>query len=197
MRSDQQQNNQRLIQAAALLFTRSEGSISLADVAKEANVSIATAYRHFESVDDILTTYRREIGHRFRDFSKAQKSGGFVLLEDVSAFWVKLVLDHGAALVHRRSHRGFLARYLQHEEYMSGQIEALDRPLREMTLLLGIDAVPGVHDEAAFLWNILFDPREIFDLHSTLDLSSDQISRRLVHAFRGALSGWTSAKQSE
>ncbi|MCU1527960.1 MAG: transcriptional regulator [Frondihabitans sp.] len=197
MRSDQQQNNERLIQAAAALFERSEGSISLADIAKEANVSVATAYRHFDSVDDALHAYRRDIGIRFAEFSFEQKSSGLVLLEAVNGFWVELVLDKGAALVHRRSAEGFLSRYTQREEYMVGQIDALERPLREITELLGLESVPGIHDEAAFLWNILFDPREIFDLRTTVGLNSVQISRRLTGAFRGALSGWAAAKTSE
>ncbi|MFF7644855.1 hypothetical protein [Streptomyces canus] len=50
---------------------------------------------------------------------------------------------------------------------------------------------------AAFLWNVLFDPREIFDLRDTLALSPTQITHRLVSAFRGALLGWATARLTE
>jgi AcrR family transcriptional regulator len=197
MRSDQQQNNERLIRAAAYLFEHSEGSISLADIAKQAEVSVATAYRHFDSVDEALSAYRRDIGFRFRDFSVARQESGLPLMEAVSAFWVDLVLEDGAALVHRRSQEGFLARYRVRKPYMSGQIDALARPLREVVSVLGLADVPDIEDEAAFLWNILFDPREIFDLHETLRLAAPQITRRLFAAFRGALAGWATARMSE
>ncbi|WP_432561726.1 TetR/AcrR family transcriptional regulator [Kineococcus sp. SYSU DK003] len=197
MRSDQQQNNRRLIEAAARLFERSDGLIKLADVAEEAGVSVATAYRHFASVDEILSAYRRDIGLRFAEFSLQQDSDGTALLEAVCAFWVDLVLDEGAALVHRRSHEGFLARFVKRQEYMAGQIDALERPLRELTRLLGIEDVPGIQDEAAFLWNVLFDPREIFDLQTTLGLDRRRINARLVGAFRGALGGWAMARGFE
>lgn len=197
MRSDQQHNNESLIQAAAYLFEHSEGSISLADIAKQANVSVATAYRHFDSVDGALAAYRRDIGLRFCAFSLEQTSSGLALLNAVCAFWVELVLDKGRALVHRRSHEGFLVRYRRRESYMAGQIDALQRPLRETLDVLGIERADGVVDEAAFLWNILFDPREIFDLEECLGLDADRISHRLVAAFRGALMGWATAKAAE
>ncbi|KMS73384.1 hypothetical protein ACM01_19305 [Streptomyces viridochromogenes] len=197
MRRDQQLNNAKLIQAAAELFERSEQPISLADIARQADVSVATAYRHFESADEALSAYRRDIGGKFRDYSLQQPSRGLALLESVSGYWVDLILAEGAALVHRRSPEGFLARYKADEPYLEGQAEALARPIRELVVILGVSELAGVDDEAAFLWNVLFDPREIFDLRDTLGLPPAQITHRLVSAFRGALLGWATAQLTE
>lgn len=197
MRRDQQLNNAKLIQAAAELFERSEQPISLADIARQADVSVATAYRHFESADDALSAYRRDIGGKFRDHSLQQPGLGLALLESVCGYWVDLILAEGAALVHRRSPEGFLARYRADEPYLEGQAQALDRPIRELVVILGVGELAGVDDEAAFLWNVLFDPREIFDLRDTLGLSPAQITHRLVSAFRGALLGWATARLTE
>ena len=196
-RRDQQLNNTKLIQAAAELFERSEQPISLADIARRADVSVATAYRHFESADDALSAYRRDITGKFRDYSLGQSSYGLALLESVCGYWVELILAEGAALVHRRSPEGFLARYKADESYLEGQAEALARPIRELVLILGVSELAGIEDEAAFLWNVLFDPREIFDLRDTLALPPAQITRRLVSAFRGALLGWVTARLGE
>jgi hypothetical protein len=68
------------------------------------------------------------------------------------------------------------------------QADALQAPLRDTCLELGIRD-PG--DEAMFLWNVLFDPREIFDLIDTLGLGADETARRLVGTLVGALKGWS------
>ncbi|MEU0108851.1 MULTISPECIES: TetR/AcrR family transcriptional regulator [unclassified Streptomyces] len=197
MRKDQRENNTKLIQAAAELFERCRQPISLADIARQANVSVATAYRHFESADDALSAYRRGIGGKFRDYSLEQPGNGLLLLERVCGYWVELILAEGAALVHRRSSEGFLARHKADEPYLKGQAEALARPIRELVAILGVSELAGVEEEAAFLWNVLFDPREIFDLRETLALSPAQITHRLVSAFRGALLGWATARLTE
>jgi hypothetical protein len=67
------------------------------------------------------------------------------------------------------------------------QADALERPLREACEELGLEPLG---DEAMFLWNILFDPREILDLINTVGLSKDQTARRLVAALTGAMTGW-------
>jgi hypothetical protein len=41
-----------------------------------------------------------------------------------------------------------------------------------------------------FLWNVLFDPREIFDLIETLGLNPEDTARRLVATLVAALKGW-------
>lgn len=196
-RSDQQINSAKLIHAAATLFEKSDGPVSLADVARQADVSIATAYRHFESADEALNAYRRDISNRLCEFSLSQKSNGLVLFDSICGYWVDLVLERGAALVHCRSSEGYLARLRASEAYLTGQAAALRRPIEEIVTSLGVAELDGIDDEAAFLWNILFDPREVFDLRDTLGLEPLQITRRLVSAFRAALLGWATARMSE
>ncbi|WP_410602339.1 TetR/AcrR family transcriptional regulator, partial [Bacillus sp. SIMBA_008] len=55
MRSDTERNRRRLIKAAAYLVARRGSSVRMTDVAERAEVSPATAYRHFGSVDEILS----------------------------------------------------------------------------------------------------------------------------------------------
>jgi AcrR family transcriptional regulator len=194
VRSDTERNRRRLIKAAAFLAGRHGTAVKMADVAERAEVAAATAYRHFGSVEDILTEYRFDVGLRLLKFSQKCESRGVELLTDVSTEWVNLVVKHGRAMVHTRSDEGYLARLRSGAHYLTVQAEALARPIAEAAEELELPA-PG--DEGHFLWNILFDPREIFDLMDTVGLSVTQTSRRLVAAYCGSLRGWLADGASE
>lgn len=193
MRSDTQRNRRQLIKAAGELYAARRGPISMTDVAKEAEISFATAYRQFASVDDILAEYRFGVGEKLREFSLKQETSGLELLAAVSRKWVDLVVRHGGAMLYTRSGEGYLARLRQGAFYLTVQAEALERPLREACEDLGINPLG---DEALFLWNVLFDPREILDLINTVGLKNDQAAARLVSALRGALSGYSQDRTS-
>ena len=193
MRSDTQRNRRQLIQAAGQLFATRRGPISMTDIAKHAEISSATAYRHFASVEEVLAEYRFGVGEKLRDYSLKQESSGLELLALVSRKWVDLVVRHGGAMLHTRSGEGYLARLRQGTFYLTVQAEALERPLRESCEELGLEPLG---DEAMFLWNILFDPREILDLINTVGLTKDQATARLLAALRGALTGWNADRIS-
>ncbi|KUM42102.1 MULTISPECIES: TetR/AcrR family transcriptional regulator [Micrococcaceae] len=193
MRSDTQRNRRQLVKAAGQLFASRRGTISMTDVAKHAEISTATAYRHFASVEDILAEYRFGVGEKLRDYSlKQQEMSGVELLTAVSRKWVDLVTRHGGAMLYTRSGEGYLARLRTGAYYLTVQADALERPLREAVEELGL---PPIGDEAMFLWNILFDPREILDLITTVGLSKDQVTARLISALKGALAGWSEDRE--
>lgn len=194
MRSDTERNRRRLIKAAAFLVARKGSSVRMADVAERAEVSPATAYRHFGSVDEILAQFRFDVGERLLTFSRKSEEHGLAKLEAVCRHWVGLVVKHGGAMVHTRSEQGYLERLRASTQYLTVQGDALLPPIAEAAEELGID---DPADEALFLWNIMFDPREIFDLLNTVGLSEDQASRRLFAAFCGAMVGWASDKSGE
>ncbi|WP_035749037.1 TetR/AcrR family transcriptional regulator [Arthrobacter sp. 35W] len=194
MRSDTRRNRKHLIRAAGELFAASDGPINMVDLANHAEISTATAYRHFNSVADVLTAYRYDVGLQLNEFSQKQSMGGLALLEAVSQKWVLLVVKNGAAMVHTRSSEGYLARLRTGADYLQVQADALERPLREATGELGLE---DLGDEAMFLWNILFDPREIFDVIGTLGLSPKEASARLMSTFQGALGGWSAGKKTQ
>lgn len=163
----------------------------MADVAERAEVSTATAYRHFGSVDDILAQFRFEVGERLLAFSRSVEGTGVARLAAISQQWVDLVVKHGGAMVHTRSDEGYLARLRSGASYLTVQADALLGPISEAAVELDI---PDPGDEGLFLWNILFDPREIFDLLQTVGLTKEQTGERLVGAFCGALRGWAAAR---
>lgn len=187
VRSDTARNRRLLIKAAADLVARQGGDVRMSEVAERADVSLATAYRHFSSVDEALVEFRMDVGMKLYAHSVSSRERGLELLRDVSDCWVALVLRHGRAMVSTRSHEGFLKRLRSGARYLTVAADALAEPIRQAASELGL---PDPGDEGMFLWNILFDPREIFDLVETLGLTREQVSGRLVAAFCGALRGW-------
>jgi AcrR family transcriptional regulator len=191
LRSDTERNRRNLIQAAVRLSTRTDSAVNMTEVAREAEVSPATAYRQFASVEDILGEYRFEVGCRMRDYGRTLESTGLDRLAALCSCWVNLVVEHGGAMVTTRSRRGYLERLREDTLYLTVQAEALEQAVRESADELGI---PDVGDEALFLWNLLFDPREILELMDTVGMDRDEVSAQLFAAYRGALVGWANAR---
>jgi len=191
VRSDTERNRRRLIRAAAYLVSRRGADVKMVDVAERAEVATATAYRHFSSVNEVLAEFRFDVGLQLRDFSRKQDAHGAALLSAVSREWVRLVVKHGEAMVATRSGEGYLARLRSGATYLTVRADALELPIKEAAAEAGI---PDPGDEGMFLWNILFDPREIFDLLKTVGLTEDTAAQRLVDAFLGALRGWMLGK---
>lgn len=193
-RSDTQRNRRRLVAAGAELAASQGSGLRMNDIAETAGLSLATAYRHFGSPDEVLAQFRFDVGLKLYEFSKQQDATGVALLDAVSRKWVTLVQRFGAAMVTTRSREGYLARLRAGTGYLTVQADALADPIRQAAVELGL---PDPGDEGLFLWNILFDPREIFDLTSTLGMSADDAGHRLVATFCGALKGWTAAQAAE
>ncbi|MFD9664508.1 TetR/AcrR family transcriptional regulator [Rhodococcus sp. NPDC059968] len=191
MRSDTERNRRSLIQAAVKLSSGNDEPVNMTEVAKAAEVSPATAYRQFSSVDHILGEYRFEVGCRMRDYARTLDTVGLERLEELCRCWVGLVVEHGEAMVATRSRHGYLERLREDTYYLTVQAEALLEPLQQSARELGI---ADIGDEALFLWNLLFDPREIFDLLNTVGLSAEQVGTQLFAALRGALTGWAAAR---
>ncbi|NMP28140.1 TetR/AcrR family transcriptional regulator [Rahnella sp. SAP-1] len=190
MRSDTERNRKNLIQAAARLFEVAENPISMTEIANEAGVSVATAYRQFASVEEVLNTYRQEVGQLLLEYSEKQTGSGLERLEKVSRYWIKLVRQRGAAMVPMRNRRGYLERLWEGAEYLLVQANAVRPALR---LAMEEMDLPDIGDKAVFLWNILFDPREIFDLIDTVGLSEKQVGSQLMSVLIGGLQGFAHA----
>lgn len=186
LRLDTQRNRSLLVSAAGRLFGAG-GTATMSEVAAAAGISTATAYRHFASVEDVLAAYRFDVGRELLAFTAAQEIHGLELLERVCSKWVELVVQHGGSMIHTRSSEGYLARIRGGAYYLTVQAEALRRPLDEACRELGTGSLG---DEGLFLWNVFFDPREIFDLINSAGLAPDEVSRRLTRTFCGALQGW-------
>jgi len=130
----------------------------LADVARLAGVSTATAYRHFASVDDAIRAFVLQLPVRAAELFSDSAISDPEPVEEFAAWnlaWVQACEEHGELAVHLRSSQGFLQRRNAGEPVIAfacAQIEPLlERLAGDTTMML-------------FMWNVTSDPREVLDL---------------------------------
>ena len=171
-RTDSRITKQRLIEAVGE-WVAAHGSAPgrLADLAAVSGVSVATAYRHFASMDDAVRAYVLRLPEQAaRRFARTDRSSMDALerFHVWNRAWVRASIDQGSVAVHLRSPRGFLERRAAHEQtvtFVCERVEPLLQPLVD-------DVVP-----ALVVWNAVSDPREVIDLHHTMRWSQDRVAR--------------------
>ena len=105
--------------------------------------------------------------------------------------WLILLHTYGVAMIQLRSKEGFLKRLRERDAVIETVRDAWERPIRA---LLREFAVPDSEFEyALFLYNLLFDPRELLDL-ADLGLSDDEILNRQTTTFYAALRALSSSE---
>jgi len=176
-----------LLQAAGEILRTCPADVSMPMIARLANLSTATAYRYFPSLNDLLNDYLHGVIIRLRDYSHDSRVRGPALFEDVVGEWMRLLGLYGPAMVQLRSRTGLLARLRAEDAVIASVRDAWERPIR--AVMRG-EEIPEPYFEAAlFLYNVLFDPREILDLIQS-GLASAEVRQRLVAAYKGALRAW-------
>ncbi len=182
-RADAVHNRRRLVDAVGTLLARGE-VVSLSALADEAGLSRSTCYRNFSEPSEAIEAY---VDDFISDFERAatHEGGAPRSIEDVTRTWGELVGGRSHALVHVRSAEGFLARVRRGEPIIS----RIHRILHDS---IGADGrfgplTPTELDDAAFLWNLLLDPREILDLAADRTASVDDATRWLGAHFMVSL----------
>lgn len=163
---------------------------SMSRIAERAGLSVATAYRYFSSFDELLNAYMQGVMVALRDHSHDSPYTGTALFRDVAHEWARLLRTYGPAMVQLRAREGFLHRLRKHDAIISTTRDAWERPIRTSMRELGVDTTE--FDHALFLYNIMFDPRELLDLIES-GLTEEEALDHLVAAYFAALHGWASA----
>ncbi|HKU26165.1 MAG TPA: TetR/AcrR family transcriptional regulator, partial [Candidatus Sulfotelmatobacter sp.] len=78
----------------------------MADIAKEANVSPATAYRYFPTLEDLHSEYLFSVVLNLRDYSLASSLSGKRIFHDVVRAWIGVLDTYGKAMTQIRSRNG-------------------------------------------------------------------------------------------
>lgn len=157
-------------------------------IAEHAGLSIATAYRYFPALDELLNTYLHQVIILLRNHSHDCPKTGMALFEDVVAEWCRLLHIYGVSMVQLRSRRGLLERLREGDPVITTVREAWERPIR--AVMRELDIADDRFDEALFLFNLLFDPREVLDLIGT-GMSDEEALRFLITTYTGALGSWS------
>jgi len=189
-RSDALRNRRRLLDATGEVLRTEPRRASMPYIAERAGLSVATAYRYFSSVDDLLNAYLHGVIIALRDHSHDAPRTGTALFRDVAREWARLLRTYGTAMVQLRSREGFLHRLHAHDPVITTVREAWERPIRTSMRELGVDA--SAFDHALFLCNLMFDPRELLDLTAS-GLPESEAVDRLTSAYFAALKAWAAA----
>ncbi|TKT74445.1 TetR/AcrR family transcriptional regulator [Aquamicrobium sp. LC103] len=178
----------QLLEAMAAMMRKGTLPHTLSDLAKAAGMSTATSYRYFQSLDEVAQAYLVKVMTELRDFANSRPETGRELLHVVSRFWINVVMEHGAVLVQIRSRRGFFDRLHGKVASTVRGHEARKRALYGVLLEEGLPV--SLQEDAAMLYNTMFDPRDILDLINLRGLDPDRVTDVLIQSFVGALKGW-------
>ncbi|MDT3444641.1 TetR/AcrR family transcriptional regulator [Pseudofrankia sp. BMG5.37] len=176
-----------LLEAAERLLAKQGGRFSLIELAAEAGVSTATAYRHFPDVDAALDAYYTQLVERLVTRMEAVPAGPDALRRfvDVCELWVQEAVGWGPAVVHVRSYRGFLQRLRTGDPMIARLFGALAPMLAALTDAGGIP--PTSAEYGVLLWVTVFDERVVVDLHDSLGWPAERIATELTGSVLRAL----------
>jgi AcrR family transcriptional regulator len=189
-RKDVIRNNRAILKAAGDIIRVDPHSLTIPAVAERSGLSVPTVYRYFSSAEELLGSYMAEVDAQIRDYSHDCDSPGPTLFDDVLREWGHIVEVYGPGLVQLRSRRGFLERLNSGDSTMQMLREAWERPIRRLLRARAIDA--EYFDSALFLFNMMFDPRELLDL-TARGHTMDEVLAIMKDAYLGALDGWQSS----
>jgi AcrR family transcriptional regulator len=197
VRSDALASRRALLNAVQRLLTVDGESFSLftlTELAAEAGVAVATAYRHFPDPATALECYHTELVRElFEEIGAATAAGEGTAAPARERFhgacriWVRRSAEWAPAAVRVRSARGILARLRSGDELMALIRDVLG-PIVEALVADG--ELPPVEAEFAVLvWCTLFDERVLCDLLLTSGWSERRVVDRLARSVLGALGG--------
>lgn len=188
-RIDAQRNRARLLRAAGELF-RSDESATMPAIAERAELSVATAYRFFPSLRDLRSEYLRSVIEELVFYSEKSTATGRDLFDDVLGEWLRLQREYGDAIIHLRSREGYLTRLHSGEPVITAVRRAWSEPVRQLLAHLGLQDVDI--EDALYLHNLLFDPRDVRDLRTQRGWTDVTIAHRLTDAYCAVLRSWAS-----
>jgi AcrR family transcriptional regulator len=153
--------------------------VTLPELAREAGVSTATAYRHFGDVEELRTDFYNRIFDRvIRAIEElTAQYAGLDLFHRVCLTWVELELPWARAATHIRSAEGILER-VQRGEHLSSSYHRLVTGVLDQLIADGVVPEQDI-DYAALLWLTIFDERVFVDLHTAKGMEPYEISHRL------------------
>ncbi|MEW1819302.1 TetR/AcrR family transcriptional regulator [Arthrobacter sp. NPDC080031] len=177
LRADTQRTRDRLLDSAGRLAESRGFNFSLPELAREAGVSTATAYRHFDAIQQLQAEfYHRSYVHLMEDLEGIfEDFSGFRLFNEVCGRILNhyVVWARPASMI--RSPRGYLERYHEGDKAISWNYGVLERVLNNL-IELGI--VPDQDQEAAILlWATIFDERVYLDFRFGRGLSEEDTRR--------------------
>lgn len=182
LRADTQRTRDRLLDAAGRLIEERGLDFSLPDLAREAGVSTATVYRHFDALIELRRQfYERAVSRLLVELDAlAENSAGFRLYYAVCARVVEHYETWARPASVVRSSRGYLERLNEGDGAIAEHYALFERVL---TNLIELGIVPDQNRPTALLlWATVFDERVYLDFRFGQGLSIDDTCRTMSHS---------------
>lgn len=178
-RADSVHTRQKLLDALGRLLERQGLAVTLPEIAREAGVSSASAYRHFGDVEELRTEFYNRIFDRVISAIEelTKQYTGLDLFHRVCQTWVELELPWARAATYIRSAEGILER-VHRGEALSSSYHRLVTGVLDQLIAAGVIPAQDT-DYAALLWLTIFDERVFVDLHAAKRMEPYEISHRL------------------
>lgn len=189
-RKDVVRNNRSILRAAGEIIRVDPTALTIPAVAERAGLSAPTVYRYYPSAEALLSRYMIEVDAQIRDYSHDSDIPGPELFDDVLREWGEIIAVYGPGLVQLRSRKGFFERLDVGDTAMVIVREAWERPIRRLLRAHGVD--DDYFEGALFLFNMMFDPRELLDLTGR-GMSMTEALTVLRAGYLAALRGWQEA----
>ncbi|MDF2443851.1 MAG: hypothetical protein JWR01_2054 [Subtercola sp.] len=187
LRADTRRTRTRLLNVLGDLLETRGLAVSLPELAREAGVSVATVYRHFDDVHDLRQEfYDRTLASLIDEFSRlTDQHGGLDLYERMCEAWVEMASGWARAGSFIRSPEGFIERVTK-KDVLITRLYGLLRPVVQSLMSDGVVAERNV-DYAVLLWVTLFDERVFIDLEIAMAWNVTATAKRLSATYLDAL----------
>lgn len=187
LRADSRRTREMLLDVLGDLLETRGLAVSLPALAREAGVSVATVYRHFDDVHDLRQEfYQRTVATLITRFTELREEySGLELFQQMCEQWIAIASQWARAGAFIRSPEGFIER-VRHNEPLITQLYSLMRPVVSDLMSAGVVQERNV-DYGVMLWATLFDERVIVDLESGLGWKTTAIARRLSATYLDAM----------
>jgi AcrR family transcriptional regulator len=194
LRSDARASRLRLTDAVGIYIDRTgEVPTRLADVAAEAGVGLATAYRHFDDVDAVVDEFILRLPTAATDQFNRRNRPTMTPVERFEVWnraWVDACLRFGVSATRLRSPVGFLQRRQEGDPIVAVVCTSVEPLLEAMTRHrvgartgAGAGQAPKTSSvDLLWIWNALSDPREVLDQHHTRRRSAARIAHAITKA---------------
>lgn len=182
IRSDAVAMRATLLDAAGDLIAAHGHDFGLPDLARHAGVGMATVYRHFDGVPDVVQQYHSrlifDLTAALRDVET--RSGPEELVRKMCACWVARVDQWGDAAVRIRPPEGLLNRALNGHPQSKELYITLEPVVRD---LVGAMASEQLIEYGVLMWVTLLDERVVLELRRELKWSRRRVTSQLADAF--------------
>jgi AcrR family transcriptional regulator len=191
-RSDAQRSRVLLIEAVRSLLRAGRVGFSVPELAAEAGVGVATAYRHFPTPQDAMQAFHRgAIELLLEAFALVDGEYSGTTCDPVERFhrfcaiWVDQAMQWGPAVRYVRSSAGFIERLTQGDEAITAVYDILADVLESLARAGKTTEFDVTY--AVLLWITIFDERVVYDLAEHRNWKPAEITDHLTRAVAGAL----------